>query len=184
MGEIQSNHFVTKKGEPFLVRTALPKDAEIVLTFNKTVIREAPYLLTTETEFKVTDEQEKDLLQRMFADKGKLAILAEYNEEVIGFLDFHNGHKKRIQHQGAFGMSVANDYRNQGVGKALLTALVGWAKENPLIEKVCLEVFSDNTNAINLYKKFGFIEEGRKSKAIKINEKTYYDLLLMANFTN
>lgn len=120
----------------------------------------------------------------MADDKGKLAIIAEYQGEVIGFLDFHNGHKERTKHQGTFGMSVAGIFRNQGVGKALLTVLLEWAKGNPLIEKVCLEVFADHSNAICLYEKFGFAEEGRKVKAIKIDSETYHDLIVMAHFTN
>ncbi|MFD4815797.1 GNAT family N-acetyltransferase [Peribacillus butanolivorans] len=184
MGQFQPKHFITKNGESFLLRTALPEDAEKVLRFNKAIISEAPYLLTIETEFKVSYDQEKQFLKHLVDDNGKLAIIAEYQEEIIGFLDFHNGHKKRILHQGAFGMSVANEYRNQGVGKALLTVLLDWAKDNPLIEKVCLEVFADNTNAICLYENFGFVEEGRKLKAIKIDNETYYDLILMAYFTN
>jgi RimJ/RimL family protein N-acetyltransferase len=184
MGEIQTKQFMTKSGKKFVVRTALPRDADKVVTFIKTVIGEAPYLLTTEAEFKVTGEQQKQLLQQMLDDNGKLAILAEYDGEIIGFLDFHNGHRQRIKHQGSFGMSVKKDFRNQGVGKALLTVLLDWAKENPLIEKVCLEVFADNTNALRLYRNFGFVEEGLKTKAIKIDEQTYYDLILMAYFVN
>jgi ribosomal protein S18 acetylase RimI-like enzyme len=34
-----------------------------------------------------------------------------------------------------------------------------------------LEVFSDNASAISLYKKFGFVVEGQKVKAIKIRNK-------------
>lgn len=80
-------------------------------------------------------------------------------------------------------MSVACECRNQGVGKAMLSILLAWAKENPLIEKVCLEVFAENENAIALYAKVGFVEEGRKVKAIKVNENVYDDLISMTYFT-
>ncbi|WP_028391164.1 GNAT family N-acetyltransferase [Bacillus cihuensis] len=183
MGFIKPKHFVNKNGEPYTIRTALPEDAEKVLRFNQTIISEAPFLLTMETEFKVSYEQQKQFLKQIFDDNGKLAIIAEYQSNIIGFLDFHNGHKKRIQHQGSFGMSIADKFRNQGVGKAMLTLLLAWAKENLLIEKVCLEVFAENTNAISLYAKIGFVEEGRKVKAIKVNEDIYYDLISMAYFT-
>lgn len=36
--------------------------------------------------------------------------------------------------------------------------------------------------AIALYKKSGFIEEGRKVKGVKIDQQTYDDILLMAQF--
>lgn len=183
MGFVQPKHFAMKNGATFLLRTSLPDDAKRVLRFNQTMIREAPFLLTTEEEFKLSSEQQKQFLKEMLDSNGKLAILAEYESNIIGYLDFHNGHKTRIQHQGSFGMSVADNYRNQGIGRAMLTLLLDWAAENPLIEKVCLEVFDKNTNAIALYTKLGFVEEGRKVKAVKVNGNVYYDLIPMAYFT-
>jgi RimJ/RimL family protein N-acetyltransferase len=182
MGKVELKQCMMKNGEKFVLRTALPEDAEKLLIFSKTIISEEPYLLTTEKEFKITVEQQKQFIRQLYDDNAKLAVLVEDDREIIGTLDFHNGHKQRIKHQGSFGMSVKKDFRNQGVGKVLLNELLDWAKKNPSIEKVCLEVFSDNTNAINLYRSFGFVEEGRKTKAIKINEQTYYDLILMAYF--
>ncbi|MBS4192473.1 GNAT family N-acetyltransferase [Bacillus sp. FJAT-49705] len=182
MGEIQQKQFLTKNGNKLVIRTALPEDADKVLAFIRNIIIEAPYLLTTKAEFNVTSDQQKRLLQEVVEDNGKIAILAEYEGEIIGFLDFHNGRKKRIEHQGSFGMSVRKDFRNQGVGRALVSVLLAWAKENSLIEKVCLEVFSENIQAIRLYKSIGFEEEGLKRRAIKLSDQTYHDLIIMAYF--
>lgn len=182
MGEIQKRHFLIKNGKKFAVRTATPEDSDSVVSYIKTVISEAPYLLTTKAEFKVTVEQQEHLFQQLVADIGKITLLAEYGGEIIGYLDFHNGSKQRNKHQGYFGMTVRKDFRNQGVGKALVSVLLEWGKTNPLIEKVCLEVFANNVNAIGLYKKLGFFEEGVKRGAIKIDAQTYYDLILMATF--
>ncbi|QOY34690.1 GNAT family N-acetyltransferase [Anaerobacillus isosaccharinicus] len=183
MGAIKPRHYKMKNGETILLRTAFVHDAENLLNFNKEIIKEAPYLLTTEEEFTLTLEQENQFLKQMIDDSGKLAIIAEYQNEIIGFLDFHSGFKQRIKHQGSFGMSVSNQFRSQGVGIALLTTLLDWGKEHPIIEKICLEVFSDNESAISLYKKFGFVEEGKRVKAIKISNENYYDLIEMAFFT-
>ena len=60
--------------------------------------------------------------------------------------------------------------------------VIEWAKLNK-VEKIELEVFEDNAPAILLYKKFGFIEEGKKRKAIKTNEG-YKDIILMGRFLN
>ncbi len=45
--------------------------------------------------------------------------------------------------------------------------LLAWATADPLIEKVCLEVFTTNIGAIRLYRKLGFVEEGLRPKDIK-----------------
>lgn len=83
MGFIQPKHFVNNKGESYIVRTALPKDAEKVLRFNQTIISEAPFLLTTEAEFNLTSAQQKQFLRQIFDDNGKLAIAAEYQKIIL-----------------------------------------------------------------------------------------------------
>ncbi len=44
---------------------------------------------------------------------------------------------------------------------------------------MCLGVFSTNYRAIALYKRMGFIEEGRKVNEVKLNEKEDMDDILM-----
>ncbi|MDQ0253528.1 RimJ/RimL family protein N-acetyltransferase [Evansella vedderi] len=182
MGKVETKKCYMRNGEAFFLRTAFPDDAEKVLEFNKTIICKEPYLITTEEEFKLTVNQQKCFLQKMLEGVSKLAILAEYNGEIVGTLDFHGGQKRRIEHQGSFGMSVKKEFRNQGIGKILLTEFLEWAKNNSKIEKVCLEVVSENSNAVRLYRNSGFHEEGRKKNAIKIDVGKYYDLISMACF--
>jgi RimJ/RimL family protein N-acetyltransferase len=182
MGEIVDRNFLLKNGDVFLVRTVFPADAEKVLEFHKGIFRDARYLVTTLEEFDLTVEQEEEWLQNIYKDKNKLSIAAVHNGHLIGYLGFQNGDRFRMKHQGSFGMSVANSFRNQGVGKALLSVLIDWAKKNSTIEKVCLEVFAQNVEAIHLYKYFGFMQEGLQTKAIKINDQNYHDVILMAYF--
>ena len=79
-------------------------------------------------------------------------------------------------------MSVRAEWRRMGVGRALLQSLLDWAEASQPIEKVGLAVFSDNLPAIGLYKMFGFIEEGRQLKHIKMGPNEYQDLILMYRF--
>ena len=64
---------------------------------------------------------------------------------------------------GELGMAVAREWRRRGVGAALLAAAIDWAHEQGL-HKLSLSVFPHNTAAIALYRKFGFVEEGRRVK--------------------
>jgi RimJ/RimL family protein N-acetyltransferase len=64
---------------------------------------------------------------------------------------------------GELGMAVAREWRGRGVGAALLAAAIAWARERGL-HKLSLSVFPHNTAAIALYRKFGFVEEGRRIK--------------------
>ncbi|RST76974.1 GNAT family N-acetyltransferase [Siminovitchia acidinfaciens] len=184
MGKIQPNMYKMLNGENFEVRTALPTDADQLIHYTKNILDEAPYLLTSSAEFEIKNEKQKQHLQEMHDTAGKLALLADYGGEIIGFLDFHCGHRKRNEHQGSFGMSVKKEFRNQGIGKALLMSLIVWAENNPLIEKIRLEVFSNNKHAVHLYKRFGFIEERIQRRAVKNDNGSYEDIILMALFLN
>lgn len=68
------------------------------------------------------------------------------------------------------------------IGTALLQSVIDWAKENPVIEKVALGVLATNQPAIGLYKKMGFLQEGREIRAVKIADGKYVDMILMYSF--
>ena len=68
------------------------------------------------------------------------------------------------------------------MGTSLLQAALDWAESSPLVEKVCLEVFAINEPAIRLYKKLGFIEEGRRARDIKRGPDDYVDTVMMYRF--
>jgi ribosomal protein S18 acetylase RimI-like enzyme len=75
-------------------------------------------------------------------------------------------------------MAVARDWRGRGVGSALLAAGIEWARERGL-HKVSLAVFPHNTPAIALYKKFGFVEEGRRVKQYRRESGELWDAVDM-----
>ncbi|MFC0524659.1 GNAT family N-acetyltransferase [Pontibacillus salicampi] len=146
------------------------------------VLEDAPYMLSTvEDAEKVEVEEMCKVIQTFRENPHYLQVIAEIGGYLVGAIEFRNGEKQKISHQGSFGMTVMPEYRNSGIGRILLDALIQWAQENPYIEKVCLEVMEDNHGAIHLYESFGFEEEGRKRKAVKLN-RGYQDLILMALF--
>lgn len=79
-------------------------------------------------------------------------------------------------------MSVLKEFRNKGVGRALIEVILTWAQTHPTIEKVGLAVLATNERAIYLYKSLGFVEEGRRIKEIKIGSNNYVDDILMYKF--
>lgn len=157
-----------KDGRVAVIRSALPKDAAKILTLVRAIMEEGEFVLSTPEDFRMTQEQEEAWLQTNLDDPCKLAILSEHEGEVLGMLSFANGARKRIAHQGEFGMSVAKAVRDQGISRALLSMLLDWAREQPTIEKVSLQVFANNARAIALYTSLGFKEEGRLSGQIKM----------------
>lgn len=64
---------------------------------------------------------------------------------------------------GLFAMWVASDARRCGVGRALIEAVVDWARDRSA-RRVVLEVADDNVVAIKLYERAGFSPTGRAGR--------------------
>jgi RimJ/RimL family protein N-acetyltransferase len=79
---------------------------------------------------------------------------------------------------GELGMMVAAGRRGRGVGTALVAAAIEWARARGL-HKLTLSVFPHNEAAIALYRKFGFVEEGRLSRHLRRANGELWDLVEM-----
>ncbi|WP_373459012.1 N-acetyltransferase family protein [Peribacillus sp. V2I11] len=163
----------------YRVRTGELEDAEAVLDIQNAVISEGEYFIAVSEEFNKTPEQQRDWIRRLLENERETIIVAELNGAVMGWIVFQAENRKRMSHKGSFGMMIRKNYRGEGIGKELIKALLEWAEANPFIEKVSLGVFSTNQRAISLYKKMGFVEEGRKVKEFKISEREYVDDIIM-----
>ncbi len=101
-------------------------------------------------------------------------FVAVQGGEVVGHI-----HVERSRHGfGDLGMAVAKEWRGRGVGSALMAAAIDWAAAQGL-HKLSLEVFPDNQRAIALYRKFGFVEEGRLVKQYRRQSGELWDAIQM-----
>ncbi|MEZ4663639.1 MAG: GNAT family N-acetyltransferase [Caldilineaceae bacterium] len=93
--------------------------------------------------------------------EGSISLVAVVEGEVVGQLGLHTfPHSPRRKHVGDIGMGVRDDWQGQGVGSALMAAMVDLADNWLNLHRVELTVYVDNAAAIALYKKFGFAIEG------------------------
>lgn len=107
-------------------------------------------------------------------------VIAIVDGNVVGWCDITSLHRPVYAHCGELGIGVIAAYRGKGIGKALIHDALNKAKEKGL-ERIELSVFKENQPAITLYQKIGFVIEGTKKNAVKINDK-YDDLVCMALF--
>ncbi|MCA1031020.1 GNAT family N-acetyltransferase [Bacillus timonensis] len=161
------------------IRNVTVDDAEALIEHTNIVLRQSEFLLTTSEEFTVSVEKEQEWISEQLKD-GNLGLVAEVEGKIVGLLNFNRSKRKRVAHLGYFGISVQKEYWHAGIGTKLIECLLLWARENPSIEKVYLEVFSHNEHAIRLYEKMGFVEEGRKKQYIKYEDGRYVDEIIMA----
>jgi L-amino acid N-acyltransferase YncA len=109
-----------------------------------------------------------------FARSIRGSLVAVAGDRVIGML-----HVEASRHGfGELAMLVDRDWRGRGVGSALLQAAIGWAREQRL-HKLCLEVFAHNAAAIALYRKTGFVEEGRRVRQYRRASGELWDTIVM-----
>lgn len=78
----------------------------------------------------------------------------------------------------SIGMLVARDTRGRGVGTALLDAAVEWAGAVGA-HKVALEVWPHNAAALALYRRAGFVEEGRLRRHYRRSNGALWDSVAM-----
>ena len=110
----------------------------------------------------------------LFARSAGESVVAVAGDRIVGMLHIE---VSRFGF-GEFGMLVERGWRGRGVGSALVEAAIAMARDRGL-HKLCLEVFAHNTAAIGLYRKFGFVEEGRRRQQYRRADGELWDSIMM-----
>lgn len=119
-------------------------------------IPQSEYIPKLAQEIKSTIEQERDLIHSFLINKNSLLLIAEYNIDIIGNIDLTENQRKLMEHTALIGMGMLKEWTNTGLGTALLTNAIEWAKQNDILEVIWLEVYTENSAGLTLYKKMGF----------------------------
>ena len=181
MGSIKLKSLLSKNNKEILIRTAKLKDAMTLCDFMYRISKERIYSIVEPEEFKETHKSYRKRIERFNNSPGKLYLVAEHNKKILGLIQFDNFDFNKCKHNGFVTIFIGRQWRNKGIGRLLMNEFLIWAKQNEMIEKVTLSVFSNNNRAINLYRKMGFKQEGRCPRDMKINGK-YVDSVLMYKF--
>ena len=101
---------------------------------------------------------------------------AIYNEKIVGTASLElNLSSKKFQHVATWGISINQDFQNQGLGKRLLEVLEHIAKTLG-IKKLEAEFIEGNEIARNLYiNKLNHSIEGMKRYSVLLSNGTYVD---------
>ena len=156
------------------IRRAEPGDYALVC---EVFADESAYSGTLQTPF-----PSEDRWRRMMAEpaEGDYLLIAFVDGRVAGHAGIHPvGKSPRRAHARMLGMAVQGRFQSQGVGTALMKALVDLADGWLPVTRLELTVFTDNERAIALYRKFGFALEGTH-RAYALRNGSYVDVHCMA----
>ncbi|MFN8455800.1 MAG: GNAT family N-acetyltransferase [Anaerolineae bacterium] len=108
----------------------------------------------------------------------RLVAVVKESQKVVGMIGLHTEQGRRA-HAAYLGMSVHDDYQNQGIGSKLMAAVIDLAENWLNLTRLELTVYIDNPRAVHLYEKYGFVVEGTLRKyALRAGE--YVDAYTMA----
>ncbi len=162
------------------IRSARIADAPALCTYLTTLWMDVDaFNITAPGEIIPTVAMEIQWIQTHLDAADQLALVVETADNIIGLADMEAGSRLRMAHSARLGISLADGWRNQGIGTALMRALLDWATMHPVIEKVTLAVLASNLRALHVYQSLGFLEEGREYRAIWYEDGTYVDGMLM-----
>ncbi len=172
-----------EQGPSYLIRSLEERDLASLMALYHAIIDEEAY---RRAPGEYADDDLKSLAERTarILENPNNAFLvatseAEGKESVIGFLRFlQNTSRRRTRHGGSFTIGVHQRFRSRGVGQALLEALLSKLEQTE-IERVSLQVFSDNHVVRRFYEKNGFVASGTLPGEVKLEDGRYRDLVLM-----
>jgi len=107
-----------------------------------------------------------------------LMILA-YTGQIVGIVTIQVSTKRKNLHVGTLAIAIDTNYSGHGIGKTLMSKAIEWFNSNERLTRLQLFVRTDNSKAISLYKKLGFMTEGELRNDTYIDGK-YYNVYPMS----
>lgn len=157
--------FITKNGAEAVIRYPKWEDLHQMLDFINAISQEDTFVtFSGET---VTKEGEMYYLAEMFKGmemQDNLYLSCFVNDTFVGSCSILRDMlgRRRSYHVGVFGITIAKDFRGEGIGEELSLATIEEARYAiPGLSLLRLQMYSPNEVARHLYEKLGFSEYGK-----------------------
>lgn len=168
-----------KNGKSCLIRRGEERDAEILMKHWEITAGETRNLTRELSEDDLTVEEQRALIREKNGEENVLNLLAFVDGQHAGNCAFNPVEDSlRMRHRCAVGIALYQKFCGMGIGTALLSEILAAAKAAGY-ERAELEAVSTNAPAIGLYKKLGFEVIGTMPQALRYQDGTYADFLLM-----
>jgi ribosomal protein S18 acetylase RimI-like enzyme len=165
----------TQKGLLITVRYPKSTDLKACLRYINVLSKEKTYINIQGEVITLAHERKwlAAVLKNIKKNKA-INLLAFSDNKLIGWVTLEK-QEKVTRHMAVFGITVAKEYRGQGVGRLLMELLLKEVEQHPDIEIVTLSMFANNDMALKLYQSFGFMEYGRLPKGVLTVDNEHID---------
>ena len=164
----------------FTIRKLNSNDSTEFFSFRLTALQASPL------NFLSSYEEEKyqgiNLFHNQLSIENESNVIfgAFINEKLIGSAGLFQENKQKLMHRcNIWGMHVDSNYRQRGIGKALIETTIQYAKKQLKCQIINLTVTATNLSAIKLYESYGFKTWGIEPKAMQV-DSIFYDELHMS----
>lgn len=169
---------VLKNNRKCLIRDAFGDDAQEVLNVFLVTHEQTDYLSSYKDETTFDVEFEKKYLSDIENSDEELYLVAVVDGHIVGTASVFSIGSNKVRHRAEFGIAIEKDYWGIGIGQALTAACIEFSKSAGY-SQLELEVVGDNTSAISLYKKMGFVEFGRNPRGFISRFQGWQELVYM-----
>jgi ribosomal protein S18 acetylase RimI-like enzyme len=164
-----------RTGEPATIRPARAEDLDELVDHTWSVAAEGRW---TGIEVPFDREARRGLLDTLSSGFSSTVLVADTAASggpgIVGYISIE------VASYGVadIGMLVIAGWRGVGIGASMLAAAIEWAT-GAGAHKMALEVWPHNSAALELYRRAGFTEEGRKHRHYRRRNGELWDAVLM-----
>ncbi|MDO4388488.1 MAG: GNAT family N-acetyltransferase [Eubacteriales bacterium] len=174
-----SKRTIAKNGKELYLRNAEASDGAAVLENFLQTHAETDYLLSYPDENQMDAEQESRFLARKAESPNEIEVIALMEGKIVGTAGIDAvGAFYKLRHRAEFGVNILKEYWGLGVGRALMEACIQCAREAGYAQ-LELSVVAENTRAIALYQKAGFVEFGRNPRGFRSRTAGFQEIVFM-----
>ena len=167
----------TKDGKKIVLRKPRMSDLRGFLNFINSLVEEDAQILCNR-KMKLSEER-KWLKNQLNGIKEKkiIQLIAEIDGKLIGSVEIKK-REFRKKHVGELSISIIKDYRNLGIGKEMIRAILELARRDKDLKLIYLTVSEKNKVAQHVYERMGFKKVARLRNRIFYKDK-YIDEIVM-----
>lgn len=146
------------------LRRAEPRDGKNILELLRQLQKESDNFIVDSNLDEITSELESRQIELINQTKTNIIIVVEFDNQLIGLTTID----QIDDNIGELGIAILEEFQGYHLGTNLMEMTLDWVIQVSDLSQIFLEVFKTNLPAINLYKKFKFVEVGETDNSIKM----------------